>query len=255
MATLLSEPSEDLTFMSPLSEDRAGRLVAFLAHGLEDGVVLDVGCGWAELLLRVVAAAPASGGIGIDTDEASITHGRALVEQYGLAGRVTLIQGDAKDHSPGQADAMLCVGASQIWGPPVEVRQPLDYAAALSAIRATVPKGARVVYGESIWSSPPSTAAVSHLSGRVDELVALPELVELAVAHGFAPMAVHEASPDEWDTFESGYSACYARWLSEHEPTDPDAESVRTSAARQRSAYLSGYRGVLGMAYLELLAV
>lgn len=255
MPALLSEPFDDLTFLSPLSQDRAGRLVAFLTHGLGDGVVLDVGCGWAELLLRVVAAAPGSSGIGVDTDEASITRGRALVDQYGLADRVTLIQGDAKDHVPGESDAMLCVGASQIWGPPVEDRQPLDYSAALAAIRARVPKGARVVYGESIWSSPPGTAAVSHLSGRVDELVALPELVDLTVAHGFAPMAVHEASLDEWDTFESGYSACYARWLPEHDANDPDAGSVRTSAASQRAAYLNGYRGVLGMAYLELLAV
>lgn len=167
---------------------------------------------------------------------------------------MTLIQGDAKEHSPGESDATLCVGASQIWGPVVKDGQPLDYAAALTAIRARVPQGARVVYGESIWSSPPSTAAVSHLSGRVDELVALPELVDLVVANGFAPMAVHEAGLDEWDTFESG-SACYARWLAEHDANDPDAADVRTSAERQRAGYLSGYRGVLGMAYLELLAV
>ena len=255
MSPLLSQPFDDLTFMGPLSEQRAGRLVTFLAHGLGDGMVLDVGCGWAELLLRVVAAAPSCAGIGVDTDEASITHGRALVDQRGLTDRVTLVHGEAKEQSPRQASALLCVGASQVWGPPVEDRQPLDYAAALAALRATVPRGARVVYGESIWSSQPTTAAVAPLSGRFDELVPLPDLVELAVAHQFMPMAVHQASTDEWDTFESGYGACYARWLTEHDPHHPDAESVRASAARQRQAYLSGYRGVLGMGYLELVAV
>ena len=254
VSPLLSKPFDDLTFLSPLSEQRAGRLVTFLAHGLGDGLVLDVGCGWAELLLRVVAAAPSCRGIGVDTDEAAITHGRGLVDQRGLAGRATLVHGEAKDLSQ-RADALLCVGASQIWGPPVEDCQPLDYAAALAAIRGTVPRGARVVYGESIWSRPPTTAAVSPLAGRFDELVPLPELVEFAVAHSFMPMAVHQASTDEWDTFESGYGACYARWLAEHDPNHPDAESVRASAARQRKAYLSGYRGILGMAYLELVAV
>ncbi len=49
----LRQPFEDLMFMSPLSEQRAERLVRFIAEGL-DGTVLDVGCGWAELLLRTV---------------------------------------------------------------------------------------------------------------------------------------------------------------------------------------------------------
>jgi len=42
----------DLTFLAPLSEARATRLVAFLAEE-PPSTVLDVGCGWAELLLRV----------------------------------------------------------------------------------------------------------------------------------------------------------------------------------------------------------
>ena len=42
---------QDLTFLSPLSDERAGRLVAFLTEH-EPATALDVGCGWAELLLR-----------------------------------------------------------------------------------------------------------------------------------------------------------------------------------------------------------
>ncbi len=118
-----------------------------------------------------------------------------------------------------------------------------------------VERGARVVYGEGIWSRPPTPEAVAPLSGRLDELVALPDLVELAVTHGFARVAVHEASLDEWDVFESGYAAGWAVWLAEHNPHHPGAAEVRLRAARQRAGYLGGYRGVYGMAYLELLAV
>jgi hypothetical protein len=99
---------------------------------------------------------------------------------------------------------VVCIGASQVWGPPVEENQPLDYTAALSAIRAAVPRGARVVYGEGIWSGTPTPDAVAPLAGRLDELVSLAELIDLAVAQGFIPMAVHEAGIDEWDEFESG---------------------------------------------------
>lgn len=46
----LAQRYEDLTFEAPLSEERAGELVGFLTRDLH-GTVLDIGCGWAELLL------------------------------------------------------------------------------------------------------------------------------------------------------------------------------------------------------------
>lgn len=254
MSIVLSGHWNNLTFMTPLSEPRAAELVRFAADGL-DGTVLDIGCGWAELLLRVVAAAPAGRGIGIDLNDASIKHGRELAAQRGIRDRVTLISADATTRAPQRADAVICIGASQVWGPPVEANQPLDYESALAAIRAKVSRGAKVIYGEGIWSRPPTPEAAAPLSGRLDEFVPLADLVELTVAAGFMPVAVHEASIGEWDEFESGYNAGYTRWLAEHGPDHPDADEVRNRAARQRAAYLNGYRGILGMAYLSLLAV
>jgi SAM-dependent methyltransferase len=250
----LRAPFEDLTFMTPLSERRADALVGFLADGL-DGTVLDLGCGWAELLLRVTAARPNATGVGVDTDELSIEHGRDLARRRGLTHRVELLAGDARHVGPEHADAVICIGASQIWGPPVADNQPLDYASALSAIRAKVSSGARVLYGEGVWSQRPTPQAIQPLSGRADEFVSLAELLEITAAHGFLPVTVHEADLNEWDEFESGYSACYAKWLVEHGSDHPDASEVRERAARQRAAYYGGYRGVLGMAYLGLLAV
>jgi hypothetical protein len=85
--------------------------------------------------------------------------------------------------------------------------------------------------------------------------VALAELVDLTVAHGFAPVVVQEESQEEWDEFESGFTARFATWLAEHGPDDPGADEVRARAKRQRDAYFRGYRGILGLAYLQLLAV
>lgn len=224
-----------------MSLARAAGLVHFLSDEL-DGTVLDIGCGWAELLLRVVAANPNVHGLGIDRDERAIAHGTELAQERGLTDRVTLVADDARTTAPAHADAVICIGASQVWGQPVEDGQPLDYGSALSEIRTRVSRGGRVVYGEGIWSSPPTPEAVAPLSGRLDELVTIAELTELAVTHGFMPVAVHEAiTEEEWDEFESGFSARYARWLAEHAPGDPDATEVRRRAARQRTAYLSGY--------------
>ncbi len=253
MSPTFEPPYLDLTFMTPLSEERASRLVSFLADG-SPGSVLDIGCGWAELLLRVLAAAPDAVGEGVDLDADAIAHGQALAVARGLTDRVDLRVSDALDLQGGW-DRVVCIGASQVWGAPVEERQPLAYSAALAALRGLVPAGGRVVYGDGIWSQPPTAAAIAALAGREDEFVTLGEVADHAVAAGFAPMAVHEASLDEWDVFESGYAAAYTRWLAGHRVDDPEADEVRVLAERQRAAYFSGYRGILGLGYLELVAV
>ena len=253
MTPTFSPPHHDLTFMTPLSEERAARLVAFLAAG-SPGSVLDIGCGWAELLLRVLSAAPDAVGEGVDLDAEAIAQGQSLAVVRSLVDRVDLRVDDARDLAGGW-DAVICIGASQVWGAPVEDAQPLPYAAALAALRSLVPRGGRVVYGDGIWSAPPTPAAIAPLAGREDEFGTLGEVADLAVAAGFAPMAAHEAGLDEWDVFESGYAAAYTHWLAGHDADDPEAQEVRELAERQRSAYFSGYRGVLGLGYLELVAV
>ena len=244
---------DDLTFLAPLSQERAGRLVAFLT-GDDPSTVLDVGCGWGELLLRVLEAAPGATGTGLDLDEPALAAAREAAEHRGVAHRATFEARDARE-ATGRVDAVTCIGASQIWGPATEENQPLDYAAALTGLHALLRRGGRLVYGEGFWSAPPTRAATAPLAGRDDEYVPLAALVELAEAHGFALVAAHAATLDEWDSFESGFTAGYARWLAEHEPDDPDAEEVRRLAARQHTAYFGGYRGILGLAYLHLVAV
>ncbi len=247
---------DDLVFLSPLSEARAEPLVRWLARGLEHGgTLLDVGCGWGEMSLRVAAAAPLGRVIGIDLEEGRIAEACRRADTRGLGQRATYLVGDAASAGPAPVDALVAIGASQVWGDTEAVDQPLDYAAALTAMRTGVRTGARVLYAEAIWSRPPTPAATTPLSGRNDEFVTLSDLVDLAVKHGFAPFAVHEATLEEWDAFESGYCAGYARWLAAHEPDHADAAEVRNRAATQRTGYLRGYRGVLGMAYLQLLAV
>lgn len=96
----LTAAHEDLTFMAPLSQERAGTLVSFLADGLGAAahpLVLDVGCSWAELLLRVLEEVSAATGIGVDTNVDVITHGRSLAERRGLSGRLQL---DAQRPAP-----------------------------------------------------------------------------------------------------------------------------------------------------------
>ena len=146
--------------------------------------MLDIGCGWAELLLRVLEAAPDAIGEGVDLDADAIAHGQApRRRQRGLTDRVDLRVSDAGDLQGGW-DRVVCIGASQVWGAPVEELQPLPYAAALAALRGLLPRGGRLVYGDGIWTRPPTRAAVAPLAGRDDEFVTLGEVADLAVAAG-----------------------------------------------------------------------
>lgn len=243
-----------LEFMSPLSGQRANELVQFIASRT-NGTVVDVGCGWAALLIRLLGANGQLHGIGLDLNDAGFQHALETAGSRGVADRLQLVAGDAKAHLPVSAQGAICIGASQVWGQPAEAPMPLDYAAALLALRKLVVVGAPVVYGEAIWRSAPTQAAAAPLAGLLDEYVSLPELLDLAWRSGFAVVQVHEANQDEWDHFESGYTARYAEWLAANSRAHPAYEEVLQKAHRQRDAYFRGYRGVLGMAYLGLLAI
>ena len=230
---------DHLSFIAPLSETRADALATWLAEDLAGGTVADAGCGWAELLLRTVEAAPDSRAVGVDLAEDLLAEGRRRAAMRDLADRVRLVAGDAAVHVPERVDALVAIGASQIWGPDVADGERLDYAAALRAMRRRLPHHGRLLYGEGIWSQPPTPAATAPLAGRDDEFVFLPELVELARTAGFEVVEVDEATLEEWDAFEDGFTATLP----------PDR------AVTQRASYHQGYRGVLGFVYLQLLAV
>lgn len=244
----------DLAFMAPLSEERAAKLIDFVSTNLS-GTVIDVGCGWAELLMRILQLTPDAQGMGIDLDDTSIARARSLARERGIDDRIVLIAGDAKNHLPESADAVICIGASQVWGPPVEAKMPLDYRSALGALRTMLKAGSPAIYGEGIWAATPTPQAIAPLAGRIDEYVSLPDLLDIARASGFVVMQAHQATLDEWDAFESGYVARYARWLASNPPDHPDVPSVRGKVERQSNAYFRGYRGILGMAYLAMFAV
>jgi SAM-dependent methyltransferase len=200
--------------MAPLSEERAAKLIDFVSANLA-GTVIDVGCGWAELLIRILQVTSNANGIGIDLQDSSIAHARAVARERGIDDRISLIAGDARDHLPESSDAVICIGASQIWGPPVEAKMQLDYRSALGAVRAMLKPGAPAIYGEGIWTATPTPEAIAPLAGRPDEYVFLPDLLDIARDSGFAVMqfikllsmnGMH-SSQDTWLATPDGWQA------------------------------------------------
>jgi SAM-dependent methyltransferase len=236
---MTDEPSRYryLDFNAPLSGGRADSIAARIAMR-RPATVLDVGCGWAELLLRVVAAAPAARALGVDSDEALLERGRANAEARGLSERVELRLADAT--APVEpADAVLCVGRDHVFGTQAE---------ALTALHRLVRPGGVLLLGTGYWQRPPTAAEAAGLGATPDELPLLADLVDSCIAAGFRPLDIQTADEDEWNRFESGFLADQEEFLMSH----PEADRVRVAADEHRAGWLRGYRGVLGFAYLML---
>ena len=206
-------------FHGPLSQARAARLTERLTRN-HPGTVLDIGCGWGELMLRILAAVPDATGVGT---------------------------------TRGPADLVLCVGASHSLS---DVQPPGQTAAALTALRRLVTPGGRVLLGEGFWQRPPTAAELAAMwpGTTAGELLDLAQIADLAVAAGFRPAWIETATEAEWEEFESGYQADEEEWLAAH-PDHPEAAEIRQRLDEHRSYWLRGYRGLLGLAYLTLIPV
>ena len=239
-----------LTFHGPLSEARAARIVARLT-GIGPRTVLDIGCGWGELMLRILAAAPGATGIGVDLDEADLARGRVNAKARDLEDRVTFARESGHRTVRGPADLVLCVGASAAV---TDAQPPAHTAAALRALRRLVTPGGRVLFGEGFWEHPPTAAELAGMwpGTAAEELPDLAGLAEQAAEAGFRPAWIETASPSEWEEFESAYQADEEEWLAAH-PDHPSAAEIRKRVDEHRSFWLRGYRGVLGLAYLTLI--
>jgi ubiquinone/menaquinone biosynthesis C-methylase UbiE len=222
---------------APLSVDHAELLMDRLdvqprAH------VADLGCGWGELLLRVVARAGQATGTGVDTEAGALRRARRLAQQLRLDKQVQFAEADIRGWT-GTADRVLCVGASHAFG---------GTASALDALARVVPPGGRMLFGDGYWETPPSAAA-TDLFG--EQVLPLAGLMQVCRSEGWRVIHMSVACQLEWDDFESAFRAGRQEWLLAN-ADDPRAAEVRDWVDARERQYIEVYRGVLGFAYLVL---
>jgi SAM-dependent methyltransferase len=223
---------------TPLSEAHADRLIGQLDVSSARSV-LDLGCGWGELLVRVVdAAGERCAGVGVDSDLELLDRGRRLAQGRGVAGRVEFVCRQAQDWDR-PADRVLCVGASHALG---------GTACALAALKPLVARGGRLLFGDGCWGRDSTPEAAAILG---DDVLGLDRVLDHARNAGWRVLSLTTADQREWDEFESSYRRGSEEWLLAH-PHASDASAVREHLDRRLSEYVNGYRGVLGFCYLVL---
>ena len=233
---------DDLDFNAPMSSARVHDLVARL-QPLAGATIVDLGCGWAELLLRVLDHEPTAQGIGIDRDETLIARAQRNAAALGISDRLRLECADVTEWS-GQADVAIVIGASHAWGGTRET---------LQAVRPLLQPKGRLLFGEGIWEQPPTPAALAALDAKPEDFSDVSGLVDLCIECGYRVLAASTATLQEWDAFESRYCAGHERWLAQN-PDEANADEVRKEIDAHRNGWLHGYRGILGFGYLTLVA-
>ncbi|HEY1178559.1 MAG TPA: methyltransferase domain-containing protein [Phytomonospora sp.] len=251
---MTSEPPRltRMRFHGPLSDDRAERLVARLA-ATGPATVLDLGCGWGELMLDLLDAVPGAEGTGVDIASDDLDRGRRNAADRGLADRVTFVEASATGFAHEPADVVLCLGASHALS---DATPPGHTEAAFTALRERVAPGGRVLLGESYFERRPTDAELAAMwpDASPDELLPLADLARIAVETGFRVAWLETATVGEWEEFEAAYLSDKEVWLARN-PGHPEAAAIAEQVSAHRRSFLAGYRGVMGQAYLTLVPV
>ncbi len=224
---------EFLNFNNPMTDETADRLVAKLA-GAEPAHILDVGCGWGELLLRLLESCQDATGHGIDNDDVLIERAIGNAAERGLRPRVNF-SAELGQQQP--ADLVLNIGAEHVFG-------TIDQA--LIELRDLVRPGGRLLLGTQIWEQPPTADLVVALG----DVPNLHELIDSAVAVGWRPLDLKVASPEDWDHFEFAFLADWEQFAMTA-TVEAERAAARQAADDHRNGYLQR-RGVLGFAFLTL---
>ena len=219
-------PSPRIPFDAPLSDARAAVLIEELAVA-PGGHVVDLGCGWAELLLRIVEAHPGTTGTGIDIDREALNRGVREASFRGLHERVELIEADATQFED-RADVVLCVGAAEQLG---------RASRALHLMAEILEPGGVALFGDRIWNAPAGAVARAGLG----ELPVLDGLLALARAAGFQVTSYDVSSPAEWTAFADAWRAA----LGEAPVRDQQLDA-------EVATHVSSHGGTVGYVWLVL---
>ena len=151
---------EGLAFMNPLAEEDVEEMIEALE--LEPGAhVLDLGCGKAEILLRIVERYPDVRATGLDNSPAVLVEARRQAEARAPESKVVLLEEDVREYAPepGAFDLVVSTGGVSfrggVGGTLAVLRAMSRAGASSSSARAT---GAR--------SRPRSISSRSALRGR-----------------------------------------------------------------------------------------
>jgi len=228
---------------SPISPVRLDRLIRELELEPQH-LVLDVGCGSGELLLRV-AEVHGCRGLGVDLHEGKIGEAREAAAQR-LAPGVDVkfrVQNAAELTPPPSYDRGFCLGATFAF-----CMGPSAYERALTGLKRLVSPGGLLLVGEPYWKQPPAPEYRDLLGDPVGTYRDHAENVLFAESLGLTPLYAATSSDEDWDDFEWAHRRRFEDKVFMN-PTSVEARRDLESSRRWRDGYLRWGRDTLGFGF------
>ncbi len=228
-------------YCNPISAAKIERLLDLLPLA-ESSRVLDLGCGRAELALRIIERF-GSHVVAIDNSSLMLDAARERAQWTGALGRLHLDNMDigSFDADPETFQLTVYLGAGGIDG---------GIAGICRKLKGWMQPGGYVLIGEGYWKRKAPSDYLAVLRGNDLEYLDHRGNVQAGIDAGLVPMHAAVASDDEWDEYEWKYARSIERFVRE-QPEDPDAVTMLDRIRRWRDAYLRWGRDTLGFgAYL-----
>lgn len=228
----------DHVFCNPMNEAKFDEILGLLTLAPGDRI-LDVACGKAEFLVRVVEKWGCSG-VGVDLSPPFVADARANAASRGVAPLLEFIEleGSKYDAPPGSFRAAVCLGASWIWS---------GYAGMLDAMSRFASPGGFVLLGEPFWRRPPSAAYLKAAGLQADSFDTHAGNLRAGEKVGLVPLYSIVSNEDDWDHYEGRQWYATERYAADN-PEDPDVPELLATMRRNRDQYLSWGRDELGWA-------
>ncbi len=225
----------DHDYCIPASAAKIERLLDLLP--LDAGSrILDLGCGRAELSLRIIERF-GSMAVAIDNRSPMLDAARERAGWTGALGRLHLDRADITQFvaDPETFHLSAVLGAGGLDG---------DIAATLRKLRNWTTPGGYVLAGHGYWRRRPHPKYLAVLGGDPDYLDHAGN-VSAGIAAGLIPVHAMATSEDEWDEYQWKYSRSIERYGRE-QSDDPDVPQMLDRARRLSDAYLRWGRDTLG---------
>lgn len=228
----------DHVFCNPLSSAKFDELIDVLRLA-PSARVLDVACGKAELLIRLVERYSVSA-VGVDISPFCIRDARAKAASRVPRADISFLEMDGAHYKGGQepVDLAMCVGASWIWQ---------GHRDTLRSLSSFVRPGGLVLTGEPYWRRPPDPSYLADGRMRLEDFSTHDGNVAVGGEVGLTPLYTIAGSEDDWDRYESLQWQAAERFAVEH-PDDPDLAELLARVRNARDTYLRWGRGTMGWA-------
>ncbi len=219
----------DHDYCNPIAAGKIERLLDLLPLD-ETSRVLDLGCGRAELALRIIERF-GSTVVAVDRSSMMLDAARERAEWTGALGKLHLDDVDIADYraDPENFHLTVMLGAGGIKGGMTGICNRLKH---------WTRSGGYVLIGEGFWRQKPHSEYLSLLGGEKDtQFLDHRGNVQAGIDAGLIPMHATTASMDEWDEYEWKYCRAIERYVRE-QPEDPDIPAMLERSRRWRDAYL-----------------